>query len=76
MKTTTIDSEHRATIPGSVPHERFWIIEEENGYRLQRLPKPDKTTKLSREDVIRALHSSKLTFPRDWEEMRADTREP
>ena len=76
MKTTTIDSEHRATIPGAVPKQKFWIIDDDMGYRLHRIPVPAKSTKMTREEVINAIQSCKLKFPRDWDEMRAETREP
>jgi hypothetical protein len=74
MTTTVIDSEHRARIPTAAPDERFWVIEDDSGYRLQRIGGAKKS--MSREEVLRAIASSSLVFPRDWEEMRPDTREP
>jgi hypothetical protein len=76
MKMATIDDQQRAQLPGAVPRERFWIIQDVFGYRLNRIPPPDNGTRMPREDVLKAIRSSKLTFTRDWEEIRQETREP
>ena len=76
MTTATIDELQRAQLPGAVPKEKFWIIQDAFGYRLQRIPQPDNGTRLPHEEVLKAIRSSKLTFTRDWEEIRLDTREP
>lgn len=76
MKTTTIDSEHRAHIPGAPPNQKYWIIENDLGFNLLRIPEAESGSRMSREEVIRAIQNCQLTFPRDWEEIREDTREP
>jgi len=76
MKTATIDDQQRAELPGALPKEKFWIIQDAFGYRLNRIPPPDNGTRMLREDALQAIRSSKLTFTRDWEEIRRETREP
>jgi hypothetical protein len=76
MKMATIDDQQRAQLPGAVPKEKFWIIQDAFGYRLQRIPQQDNGTRMRREEVLNAIRSSKLTFTRDWEEIRQETREP
>ena len=66
MTTTIIDSQNRAVIPGASPSEEYLVIEEQTGFRLERM---------TREQVRRAIQASPLHFPRDWEEMRSETRE-
>jgi hypothetical protein len=76
MKAVITDSESRVTIPGASPRQKFWIIEDRAGYRLQRIPEHSPGRRMSREEVLRAIRDCELTFPRDWEEIRAETREP
>jgi hypothetical protein len=76
MKLVTIDQQHRAELPGAVPNEKFWIIQDALGYRLYRIPAPENGRRMPREEVLKAIRSSKLTFTRDWEEIRRETREP
>ena len=76
MKMATIDDQQRAQLPGAVPKGKYWIIQDASSYRLQRIPPPDNGTRMRREDVLKAIRSSKLTFTRDWEEIRQETREP
>ena len=74
MKIGTIDQESRIRIAGTCPKERFWVIEQPDGYRLKRVDEPKK--RMSRQEVLKALKQSKLVFTRDWEQIRRDTREP
>jgi len=74
MKIGTIDKELRIRLSGAVPKEKFWVIEEPDGFRLKRVEQPGQ--KLSKAEVLRRLKASSLTFKRTWEEMRQDTREP
>ena len=73
MKIGTIDQESRIRLVGTHPKERFWVIEQTDGYRLKRVAEPKK--RMSKQDVLKALRTSKLRFTRDWEEIRQDTRE-
>ena len=72
----TIDDQQRAQLPGAVPKEKFSIIQDSFGYRLRRIPPPDNGRRMGREDALKAIRSSKLTFSRDWEEIRRERREP
>lgn len=74
MKIGTIDRENRIRIYGATPKQKFWVIEEPDGYRLKRVSEPE--TRLSKAEVVRRIAASKLRFGRDWEEMYKDTREP
>ena len=56
--------------------ERFWVIKEPDGFRLKRLRKPGEAGRMTKEEVVQAIRASKLTFTRDWRELRQDTREP
>ena len=75
MKTATIDDQQRAQLPDAVPKEKFWIIKDAFGYRLNRISQPDNGTRMKRDDVLKAIRSSKLTFTRDWDDIRRETRE-
>jgi len=74
MKIGTIDQESRIRLAGASPKDKFWVIEEPDGYRLRRIVPPEG--RLSKAEVIRRIRASKLTFTRDWDEIRKDTREP
>ena len=76
MKSVIADSEHRVMIPGAAPRQRFWVIEDSGGYRLQRIPEPKSGKKMSREEVLHAIKDCELTFPREWKQIREETREP
>ncbi len=73
MKLGTVDQESRIRINGAKPSEKFWVIEEKYGYRLERVPEPEN--RLSKEEVIRKIKASSLRFS-GWEKLREDTREP
>jgi hypothetical protein len=70
-----LTTKKRIRIEGTKPKQKFWVIEEPDGYRLKRVAKlpPRKMTK---EEVLQAIDRSKLKFKQSWEEMRLETREP
>jgi hypothetical protein len=74
MKIGTIDQASRIRLAGATPKEKFWVIEEPDGYRLKRIADPGR--RLSKAEVVRRIKASSLTFTRDWDEIRKDTREP
>ena len=82
MSATVVREKRQTTLPSDVseaaglkPGDQVdWRFEdgEIRGRKLAPVPK----TRLSRAEVVRRIQASKLTFSRDWEEMRKDTREP
>ena len=82
MNATAIREQRQTTLPQEVaeaaglkPGDQVeWRFEagEIHGRKLQ----PQDERRLSKAAVRGAIKSSRLTFPRSWEQMRADTREP
>ena len=75
MKTVTIDPQHRIRIGAEQPFTKFWLIPDEEGYRLRRIPKLEAEPKptLAQAKALIKKHSWKLTV--GWAEMRKELRE-
>jgi hypothetical protein len=75
MKTVTVDPQCRIRIGGELPETKFWLIPNEDGYQLRRIPEPDlqRPPTLKEARALLKKHSFKLTAR--WDEIRKETRE-
>ena len=75
--TITTDSKKRVVIPWAKPGDVFDCLQQdENHFSFARLQPPPPPKRKTREEVRRAIKSSKLKFDLTWDELRVMTREP
>jgi hypothetical protein len=75
--TIKADSKKRVVVPDARPGDIFAYEDCGNGhFHLVRLNMPGSPKKRTREQVRKALASSKLKFDISWGELREMTREP
>jgi len=75
MKTVTVDPQHRIRIGECAPHTKFWLIPDEKGFRLQRIPTPEPKRRPSKEEAIKLIEKHRVKLSAGWEEIRRTTRE-
>jgi bifunctional DNA-binding transcriptional regulator/antitoxin component of YhaV-PrlF toxin-antitoxin module len=79
MQDTILREKNQITLPSEVVEAaglkpgRDRIVFRFEGGEIRGRP---VVRSMTREQVVRAIKSSRLKFPRSWEQMRKETREP
>ena len=75
MKTVTVDPQHRIRFGAERPQTKFWVFQEPDGYRLQRIPEPQPERKPSRKEIFAALDELSDGSMATWDQIRKEVRE-
>jgi hypothetical protein len=75
MKTVTVDPHCRIRLGGEAPQTKFWVIPDETGYQLRRIPNFEEEKKPTVEEAAALIKKHAWNINATWEEIQKDTRE-